>query len=57
MNVTVLTLSDLTLAKSSLTFNLKVTSQMPLLSVAIFVYVNNAVNRSAKESSIFIRIS
>jgi hypothetical protein len=28
-----------------------VASQMPLLSVAIFVYVNNAVNRSAKESS------
>jgi hypothetical protein len=35
MNVTVLTLSDLTLTKSSLTFNLKVASQMPLLSVAI----------------------
>ena len=51
MNVTVLTLSDLTLTKSSLTFNLKLASQMPLLSVAIFVYVNNAVNRSAKESS------
>jgi hypothetical protein len=58
MNVTVLTLSDLTLTKSSLTFNLKVASQMPLLSVAIlFIFVNNAVNRSAKESSIFIRIS
>jgi len=31
---------------------------MPSLSVAIFVYVNNAVNRSANESSILIgRIS
>ena len=35
MNVTVLTLSDLTLTKSSLTFNLKLASQMSLLSVAI----------------------
>ena len=51
MNVIVLTLSDLTLTKSSLTFNLKVASQMPLLSMSIFVYVNNTVNRCAKESS------
>jgi hypothetical protein len=47
-------LSDTAFSKSSLTFNLKMQIVIALLSAAIFVYVNNAVNRSRMKAQFWL---